>query len=186
MRNPASSPSAVVPFRFQSREIRALTIDDEPWFVAKDVCDVLDIEWKGSGTLRPLDDDEKAIQNIGYSGPGNPNVNIISEPDLYRLIAHSKKFLRKTDGMRYGGGVTERNVTGFSNPVQTADAPPPVFVWRFFASSIRLALSLGGSMQGGSSPPVCPSAGLLTCIMPPFLRLATQRGGQSHQDGGKP
>lgn len=31
----------IVPFRFESHEVRTLTIDGNPWFVAKNVCDVL-------------------------------------------------------------------------------------------------------------------------------------------------
>ncbi len=89
MNNPTSSPS-VVPFRFESSDVRTMTIDGEPWFVAKDVCDVLGVA-NPTQAIEQLDDDEKAIQNIGYSGPGNPNVNIISESGLYTLIIRSNK-----------------------------------------------------------------------------------------------
>lgn len=32
--------ATVVPFCFESHEIRTVTIDGDPWFIAKDVCDV--------------------------------------------------------------------------------------------------------------------------------------------------
>lgn len=35
--------SAVIPFQFQSTTVRTVIKDGEPWFVAKDVCDVLGI-----------------------------------------------------------------------------------------------------------------------------------------------
>lgn len=82
--------SAVVPFRFESHEVRALTINGDPWFVAKDVCDVLDIEWKGSGSLGPLDDDEKGVRKVNTLG-GDQEMTIISESGLYTLIIRSNK-----------------------------------------------------------------------------------------------
>ena len=50
-------------FRFDESPVRAVDEDDEPWFVAKDVCDILDID-DPSKTVGRLDDDEKGITNI--------------------------------------------------------------------------------------------------------------------------
>lgn len=33
----------LIPFRFKTHDVRTVIIDGEPWFVAKDVCDVLRI-----------------------------------------------------------------------------------------------------------------------------------------------
>jgi prophage antirepressor-like protein len=55
----------VVPFRFESHEVRTLTIDGNPWFVAKDVCDVLGI---GMEQTRRLDDDEKGLRKVQTPG----------------------------------------------------------------------------------------------------------------------
>ena len=41
--------------------------DGEPWFVAKDVCDILGID-NPSQAVGRLDDDEKGITNIWYDG----------------------------------------------------------------------------------------------------------------------
>lgn len=86
MSNPASSPS-VVPFQFESHEVRALSIDDDPWFVAKDVCDVLDI---GTEQVRRLDDDERGLRKMQTPG-GVQEMTIISESGLYTLIIRSNK-----------------------------------------------------------------------------------------------
>jgi len=77
----------------ESREVRTLERDGETWFVAKDVCDILDIK-NVSDVLQGLDDDE--ISNLANSevrGMDIPNrgVNIINEPGLYRLIFQSRK-----------------------------------------------------------------------------------------------
>jgi anti-repressor protein len=73
--------------------VRVIAREGQPWFVAKDVSDCLEI---GNTTeaLRGLDDDEK----FTLSNPeGNPRagipleMNIISEPGLYSLILRSRK-----------------------------------------------------------------------------------------------
>lgn len=82
--------SAAVPFSFESHEVRAMTIEGDPWFVAKDVCSVLEIEWKGSSSLSFLDEDEKGVRNLRTPG-GDQEMIIISESGLYTLIIRSNK-----------------------------------------------------------------------------------------------
>lgn len=71
--------------------IRALSDEHgEPWFIAKDVCDVLGIR---TDTIRKiLEADEVAETNpntIGVAGGHNPL--IVNEPGLYRLTLKSRK-----------------------------------------------------------------------------------------------
>ena len=69
--------------------IRVVMRDGEPWFVAKDVCDCLDIG-NVSQTCSRLDDDERGI--ISNDTPsGKQEMLIVSEPGLYSLIGSSKK-----------------------------------------------------------------------------------------------
>jgi hypothetical protein len=49
-------------------EIRTEVKKQEPWFVAQDVCDALGIQWKGSDSLVPLDNDEKGVAKIYTPG----------------------------------------------------------------------------------------------------------------------
>lgn len=79
-------------FDFRGASLRTLTDEaGEPWFVAKDVCDILEIS-NPSDALQSLDDDEKT--NLGnsyvWSEPGRRPL-IISEPGLYRLVMRSRK-----------------------------------------------------------------------------------------------
>lgn len=46
-------------FQYQGNQVRTLLIDGEPWFVAKDICDVLEIA-NSRQAVSYLDDDEKA------------------------------------------------------------------------------------------------------------------------------
>ena len=78
-------------FNFNTTPLRVLTDEaGEPWFVAKDVCDILGLENSRKATAE-LDPDEKNTVTISDGIPGNPNKTIISEPGLYKLIMRSRK-----------------------------------------------------------------------------------------------
>lgn len=72
----------------QFGQIRVVTTDGEPWFVAKDVCDALGIDT--NHIREALDDDEVNTLRI-TEGKGNPNKTIITEAGLYSLILRSRK-----------------------------------------------------------------------------------------------
>ena len=81
--------------------LRVIMTADMPWFVAADVCRALDLE-NVTKALYSLDDDEKNTFTISKGIPGNPNMNVISEPGLYRLIFQS----RKTEAKKFKRWVT--------------------------------------------------------------------------------
>lgn len=68
-------------------EIRTLQLNDEPWFVASDVCKALDMT-NTTMALDRLDDDEKSKFNLGLSGG---ETNCVNEYGLYTLILGSRK-----------------------------------------------------------------------------------------------
>ena len=63
--------------------------DGEPWFVAKDVCSVLEHS-NYRMAVQELDDDEKGVRNV-YTPGGMQAMTVISEPGLYALILKSRK-----------------------------------------------------------------------------------------------
>ena len=71
----------------QFGEIRTALIENEPWFVAVDVCRALEIG-NSSQAISRLDADEKMITLISNEGNkrGNPNMTVVNEPGLYTLI----------------------------------------------------------------------------------------------------
>lgn len=79
----------IVPFQFNTHEIRVVLIGGEPWFVAKDVCEVLEQPNISQVVLR-LKSYEKGIHNVDTLG-GNQEMAIISESGLYRLVLTSRK-----------------------------------------------------------------------------------------------
>lgn len=71
-------------------ELRVFVLNDEPWFVAADVCKILDIVNVGNALSR-LDEDEKNSIRSTDVKRGNPNITIVSEPGLYSLVLSSRK-----------------------------------------------------------------------------------------------
>ncbi len=68
-------------------QVRTVVQGEDVWFVAKDVCEVLEIK-NTTQAVQKLDEDEVTMFNIGgLSG----NTNIINESGLYSLIMTSRK-----------------------------------------------------------------------------------------------
>lgn len=80
--------------RFEGVEVRIVKINNEPWFVAKDVCDALELT-NSRVALLTLDEDEKNTVSLTYGIQGNPNRQVIAESGFYKLIARSRKATTK-------------------------------------------------------------------------------------------
>lgn len=79
--------SEIQSYNFKGAALRTLTDGEgEPWFVAKDVCDILEIS-NPSDALKRLDDDERSRFNLGRQG----ETNIVNEAGLYVLVLGSRK-----------------------------------------------------------------------------------------------
>ena len=76
-------------FNYNSSEVRTVQRDGEPWFVLKDVCQVLDLGSPHKVAER-LDPDEKGRNLIPTPG-GNQETTIINESGLYNVILRSDK-----------------------------------------------------------------------------------------------
>lgn len=85
----------ITTFNFQTHAVRTVTDENgEPWFVAKDVCDVLEIQ-NPTDALKSLEEDERmTLDNTeGHSGKrgGAQFFNVVNESGLYALIFKSRK-----------------------------------------------------------------------------------------------
>ncbi len=86
---PVPPPSAQQ-FLFEDRHrIRVLERGDEPWFVAADVCGVLEIANSRDAIAR-LDEDEKDVATIDTPG-GPQRMTVVNESGLYAVILTSRK-----------------------------------------------------------------------------------------------
>lgn len=71
--------------------VRTVIIDNEPWFVAADVCKILEHS-NPTVAMNGLEDFEKAKLNLGLQGG---DTNIISESGFYTLVLRSRKSIAK-------------------------------------------------------------------------------------------
>ncbi len=82
--------AAVVPFYFQGNEIRSISDErNNPWFVAKDVCDALGLEHI-TNALSKVPDHHLTVIRL-QSGDQMREMKIVDEPGLYRLVLRSDK-----------------------------------------------------------------------------------------------
>lgn len=85
--------SAISQFRFESHEVRVISINDEPWFVAADLCRALDLA-NPTKAIMNLDDDEKALTSIQGLSRGNEEANIVSESGMYTLVLRCRDAIK--------------------------------------------------------------------------------------------
>lgn len=76
-------------FEFNTQEVRIIDRGGEPWFVAKDLCEVLDIQ-NIRQNLAKLDDDEKGVCSV-YTPGGKQEMVTVSESGMYALVLTSRK-----------------------------------------------------------------------------------------------
>jgi anti-repressor protein len=75
-------------FDYAGVVVRTVISDGEPWFVAKDVCDVLGIS-KHRDAVGQLDDDERSSAVVDTPG-GRQSMTVVSEPGVYALMLISR------------------------------------------------------------------------------------------------
>ena len=87
-------------YNFESHAIRTLSINDEPWFVAKDLCETLGIQ-NSRQALANLDEDERGMLNIHHSNLEDcfdnrvNEIGIVNESGMYTLILRCRDAVKK-------------------------------------------------------------------------------------------
>ncbi|HGO3917329.1 TPA: phage antirepressor, partial [Staphylococcus aureus] len=76
-------------FNFEELPVRTLEVDGEPYFIGKDVADVLGYTNSRKALSDHVDEEDKLTSRIVTAGQ-NRNVTIINESGLYSLIFSSK------------------------------------------------------------------------------------------------
>lgn len=79
-------------------DVRAIVLDNMPWFIANDICKILELT-NSRKAISKLDEDEKADVTISYVSSNGiaqrRKVNAINESGLYHLIFISRKPIAK-------------------------------------------------------------------------------------------
>lgn len=109
-------------------KVRTLMVNNEPWFVGKDVAEILGYKEASKAVRQHVDEDDKGGAILDTPG-GKQNITIINESGLYSLILSSKlptakKFKRWVTSevlpsIRKTGGYT---LPDFTNPIEAARA----------------------------------------------------------------
>lgn len=77
-------------FNFEENKVRSLLIDNEPWFVGKDVADILGYQNGSRDINRHVDEEDRQNYQNGTSEINNRGMTIINESGLYSLVLSSK------------------------------------------------------------------------------------------------
>lgn len=77
-------------FNFENNQIRTLLINDEPWFVGKDVAEILGYSKARNAIATHVDDDDKKGAPIQGDLGGTQEMTVINESGVYALVFGSK------------------------------------------------------------------------------------------------
>lgn len=76
-------------FNFENHEVRSLLLNDEPWFVGKDIAKILGYKDTSDALKKHVDEEDKLTRRFADSGQ-NREMYIINESGLYSLVLSSK------------------------------------------------------------------------------------------------
>lgn len=76
-------------FNFEKEEVRTLTINDEPYFVGKDITEILGYSNSRKALIDHVDEEDKGVTKCDTLG-GKQDLTVINESGLYSLILKSK------------------------------------------------------------------------------------------------
>lgn len=77
-------------FNFENNQVRTLLINDEPWFVGKDVAEILGYSKARNAIAAHVDDDDKKGAPIQGDLGGTQEMTVINESGVYALVFGSK------------------------------------------------------------------------------------------------
>ncbi|CDO36006.1 phage antirepressor [Novosphingobium sp. KN65.2] len=133
--------NAITPYSFESRPVRIIDRDGQPWFVAADVCAALDIA-NHRAALARLDDDEKGVVIVDTLG-GMQSVGAINESGIYKLMFRS----RKQGAKRFTKWLTSevlpsiRRTGSYGAPAATLDLKDPAVLHRLLLDHTSNAMA---------------------------------------------
>ncbi len=188
-------------FNFRGSDIREVTDEyGEPWFVAKDVTDILEMS-NGREAVRQLDIDEKRTVRITDGGPERA---IINESGLYSLILRSRKpeakafkkwitsevlpSIRKT-------GKYSTNIQPVGSEIEMERQTLEVIAWHRQKmglleaenASLRIRANVADTIAGSKGLILLSDAGKQICGHPiKFIQWAEESGILFRRKGGDP
>jgi prophage antirepressor-like protein len=80
----------IIPFNFESKQIRTAVTDGEFWFVAKDVAEALGYQWAGIRNIQHIPAEWRGVESVSTPS-GTQEMHVISEQGLYFFLGRSDK-----------------------------------------------------------------------------------------------
>lgn len=123
---------APMPFNFNDTQVRVVMRNDQPWFVAQDVCKALGYANTSKAISDHVDGDECSTITNSESRNGGGQLSIINESGLYALVLRS----RKPQARKFAKWVTAEvlpsiRTTGGYNVQQSIPQAPTLMGRRF-------------------------------------------------------
>ena len=75
---------------FEGQSVRMVIRNGEPWWVAKDIAEILEYKWAGSGTINHVPEKWKGVDSVPTPS-GKQSMALLSEHGLYFFLARSDK-----------------------------------------------------------------------------------------------
>lgn len=120
-------------FNFQGNGVREINIDGEPWFVGKDVANILGYSRTADAIRSHVDPEDKGVDEMQTPG-GRQKLQIINESGLYSLILSSKM----PNAKRFKHWVTSEVLPSIRKTGKY-EAQPKYEVPQSFAEALQLA-----------------------------------------------
>ncbi len=79
----------VIPFDFDTHQVRTILIDDQPYFLTKDICEILGLS-EPKNVVRHLHESQK-LRRVLYASGQQRQYLLINESGLYALLFKSRK-----------------------------------------------------------------------------------------------
>ncbi|MGX7233209.1 phage antirepressor KilAC domain-containing protein [Enterococcus italicus] len=118
-------------FNFEQNEVRTILVNDEPFFVGKDVAEILGYSNTQKAILNHVDEEDKGVTKWDTLG-GKQNMTIINESGLYSLILKSKL----PNAKKFKRWVTSEVLPAIRKTGSYTNVP------KSFAQALRLAADL--------------------------------------------
>lgn len=185
-------------FPVTNQEVRIVDRDGNPWWVLRDVCEVLSIANPSQAAGR-LDDDEKGVCQIDTLG-GSQNLILINEAGLYNIVIRSDK----PEAKAFRRWVTHevlpqiRKTGGYGTPQTQIDLSDPAVVMAALVAQNKKAIELQGKVNelapkaealdriSGSEGSVCfTDAAKMLRVSPSYLiKYLTEKAWIYKRNGG--
>ena len=103
----------IISFSYQGIPVRTLNIDGIPWFVGKDVAEILGYSNPQKSLRDHVDDEDKTV-NESFTVNGTMGI-LVNESGLYSLILSSKNLYIAIDSLVHAASTADNLIPNLSN-----------------------------------------------------------------------